>query len=964
MNAGKVNYLLSLAFIFKRKNLKHSFSNLKRVLLSLFILFIYSSTAYSDAGTYYNSLSISLPSFIADLENRIRSPYTRISYDTFDETNVANFASRNNGNGTRSVFCVYTGYEYIYTGTFTWGVMSREHTFAHSWMPTFPSTSNDQYSDQYHLFPSHQNNANGRRSNHPFGIVANVTYQFMDGKVGTNTAGQIVYEPRDSHKGDVARALYYMMVRYDGTSGNTWNFQSLNNSTLPSLSESPQDTTILKMWNLQDPPDKWEVDRNNYIQSIQQNRNPFVDHPEYASYIRFYNLSKLNPVYSSEPTNYLTSFSSSSNGTGISLNWNDAAGAQLPSGYLIIAYSKNNYFLPIDGSVYANDSILSDGYAVMNIPFADANSFSFNNLSSNTTYYFSVFSYNGTGSLINYKIDGTFPQTNAVSTNVYAAEPANHATGFSAGNISTNSMQISWTDALPGSQVPSGYLILANNSNSFTAPSDGVQYSNDTNLSDGSAAVNIGYASPDNFTFSNLFTNTNYFFRIYSYNGAGSLVNYKTDGSVPSVTASTQGSSQGAGSVLLDNFNRSNSSSLGSTLPPEVISWQETETVNPTSVLLSSTRSKLGSTTAGREFAHVNIGSVNGYPSQYSSISGQLIWAINLKQTRADPSGFDANNYGVAFILGKTSNDITTGNGYAVVLGQSGSTDAVRLAKFTGGINTNAKFTNIISNGDYANQYLSIKVVYESAGKIWSLYVDSSSAGFPQSDPRNTVNQTGSAADSTYTSSTLSYLGTLWNHATGANDSLIFDDIYVPAVLSTVLNITAIAEGYYDTSSDRLNIRDTMTAYLRNSLSPYALIDSAKSVIDSNTFTGVFDFGNTVSGSYYIEIKSRNTIETWSKVPVAVTSGIVNNYNFTTSFDMAYGNNLTPLNGNFCIYSGDVNQDGIVDLTDLLQIYNDAGNFISGYQITDVNGDRVVDLTDLIVTYNNSAGFVSKVVPN
>src|SRR4029078_8822365 len=120
-------------------------------------------------------------SFVTDLENRIRIPYNRISYDDFDETNIANFASHDNGNGTRSVICVYSSYEYIYTPPFTWSTMSREHTFCFSWMPTFPSTSNDQYSDQYHLFPTHQNNANNRRSNHPLGVVVNVTYQFMDG---------------------------------------------------------------------------------------------------------------------------------------------------------------------------------------------------------------------------------------------------------------------------------------------------------------------------------------------------------------------------------------------------------------------------------------------------------------------------------------------------------------------------------------------------------------------------------------------------------------------------------------------------------------------------------------------------------------------------------------------------------------------------------------------------------------
>ena len=163
-------------------------TSINKYFVSAYLIFTFFSTTllFSDAGTYYNTISTASPTFVTDLEGRIRSPYTRISYDSFDETNIANYASINNGNGTRSVFCVYTGYEYIYSGVFSWGTMSREHTFAHSWMPTYPSTSVDQYSDQYHLFPTHQNNANGRRSNHPFGIVINITYQFLNGKVGTN----------------------------------------------------------------------------------------------------------------------------------------------------------------------------------------------------------------------------------------------------------------------------------------------------------------------------------------------------------------------------------------------------------------------------------------------------------------------------------------------------------------------------------------------------------------------------------------------------------------------------------------------------------------------------------------------------------------------------------------------------------------------------------------------------------
>ncbi|MEO8664229.1 MAG: endonuclease [Ignavibacteria bacterium] len=934
-----------------------NFSTNCRIGLLILFSFLISNEIYSQ---YYDLISTSAPTFVTDLESRIRSPYTRISYDNFDETNIANFASINNGNGTRSVFCVYSGYEYIYTGTFTWGTMSREHTWAHSWAPTYPSTSTDQYSDQYHLFPTNQDNANVRRSNHPLGIVTNVTFQFLEGKVGTNANGDIVYEPRDRHKGDAARALLYMSVRYDGIGGNSWTFDWLNNTRLPSLSEGPQDINILISWHNQDPPDKWEVDRNNYIQSIQQNRNPFVDHPEYVNYINFNNLTKLNPSYSVEPTNYVTAFSSSAVSSSIQVNWNDAVGAQLPSGYLLIAYNRNSYYLPIDGAVYANDTVLSDGFAVVNIPYANANTYTFSNLVSNTSYYFTIFSYNGTGSLTNYKIDGALPQSNSTISGSLAAEPSNYITNLATSNITSSSIRLNWTDAVPGVQAPSGYLVSANNTGSFITPSDGTVYINDTTLSDGSAIFNINYAAADELTFNNLFSNIGYYFRVYSYNGSGSQINYKTDGIIPEVYAITSGSPISVSSILLDNFNRTNSTSLGTTLPPQVVTWQETETVSPSSIILSANKSKLASTTSGREFAHVNLGSVIGYPSVFSNSAGQLIWAFNIRQTRLDPSGFDNNNYGTAFILGKTSTDLTTGNGYAVVLGNSGSTDAVRLARFTNGINANSRFTNIIAAGDYSNQYLSIKVIYDRTGNVWSLFVDSSSAGFPQTDPRNTATQSGTSPDSSYTSASLPFLGVLWNHASGASDSLIFDDVYVPSG-STSLNLTSVIEGFYD--GVKLGIRDTATVYLRNSGTPFAVVDSSKAVIDSLTFTGSFVFNNTVTGNYYIEMKSRNGIETWSKLPQSITAGTSNSYDFTASIDKAFGNNLILKNGKYCIYSGDPNQDGAINLTDIISIFNSANSFATGYIATDLNGDRSVNLTDILFAFNNSLNFIVKAVP-
>lgn len=933
-----------------------------RLLTALTFICIFSPKVFPQAGSYYDSISTSAPTFITDLENRIRSPYTRIPYDDFDETNIANFASINNGNGTRSVFCVYTGYEYIYSGVFTWTVLSREHTWAVSWMPNSSSMSH-QYSDQYHLFPTHNTNANGRRSNHPLGVVVNVTYQFLEGKVGTNANGEIVYEPRDIHKGDAARALFYMSVRYDDIGGFNWDFNWLNNTMLPSLSEAPQHINVLMDWNRQDPPDKWEVDRNNYIQSIQQNRNPFVDHPEYLSFIEFTNLTKLNPVYAVEPANYVTNFTSVVDENSIQLNWNDATGGQLPSGYLLMAFNKNNYFIPVDGSVYSNDTVLSDGYSLINIPYAAANTYSFNNLMQNNSYYFTLYSYNGSGSQINYKIDGTLPQTNSTIISGLAEEPSNYVTNFASGNITSSSIQLNWTDAVPGAQIPSGYLISANNDNSFIAPSDGVVYADDINLADGNAVVNISYTAADNFLFTSLFSNTNYYFKIYSYNGTGVQINYKTNDTVPFLNEVTSGSAPNVSSVLLDNFNRANNNVLGNTLLPGNLQWQETETISPASISINSNQIKQSSTTSGREFAHVNVAGVKGYPVQLSSSASELTWAFNMRQTRLDPSGFDNSNYGIAFVIGKTNSDVVSGNGYAVVLGQSGSTNTIRLSKFTNGMNANSKFANVISNGNYANQFLSIKVTYDPDGNNWSLFVDSSPSDFPQSDPRNTSTQVGTATDNSYTSSQLTHVGALWNHATGASDFAVFDEIYIPGNAPATVSVAAIPEGYFENGANKLNKRDTLTAYLRNSSSPFQIVDSAKSVIDSLTFTGTFIYNNTPAGNYYIALFHRNSLETWSRLPQPITSGASAAYDFTASIDKAYGNNLILKNGKYCIFSGDVNTDGTIDVSDLGLIDNDASNFISGYVDTDVNGDNFVDVSDLTIADNNVINFISKITP-
>jgi len=250
-------------------------------------------------GTYFSAINPANATLVADLQNRVRSPYTKVSYDLFDETMVTEFASREAPGGQRSLMCIYSGQSQNYSGTFAWTpntIFSREHTWCVSWMPSGGGTSLNEYADQHHLFPVNQNNANAVRSNHPLGEVVTPISTYLQGTYGLDAAGNTVYEPREIHKGDAARSLLYMSLRYNGVSGFNWTFNNLNNVILPGLSEDPQDLATLLTWHATDAPDAYEIARNDYIQSKQQNRNPFIDHPDWVSYINFNTLTYQTPA--------------------------------------------------------------------------------------------------------------------------------------------------------------------------------------------------------------------------------------------------------------------------------------------------------------------------------------------------------------------------------------------------------------------------------------------------------------------------------------------------------------------------------------------------------------------------------------------------------------------------------------------------------------------------------------------
>ncbi len=237
-------------------------------------------------GNYYNGIDHSSSTFLTSLSALI-NPHTVISYTNYKSTVMAQFEVRDTTLGRSYVVCSYTGERKVFDDPFDWTTVgySREHTYSHSWMPTYPADGNPakpEYSDQHNLYPVNQNQANSPRSNLPMNeITGNVVFNYMNGSVGYN-GSQLVYEPRDEQKGNAARAMFYMATAYNGISGNNWQ--------LP----TNQDQAVLKTWHNADAPDNYEIARNEYIFSQQGNRNPYIDSVQFSCFVNFSNMSYIS----------------------------------------------------------------------------------------------------------------------------------------------------------------------------------------------------------------------------------------------------------------------------------------------------------------------------------------------------------------------------------------------------------------------------------------------------------------------------------------------------------------------------------------------------------------------------------------------------------------------------------------------------------------------------------------------
>lgn len=198
--------------------------------------------------------------------------------------------------------------------------------------------------------------------------------------------------------------------------------------------------------------------------------------------------------------------------------------------------------------------------------------------------------------------------------------------------------------------------------------------------------------------------------------------------------------------------------------------------------------------------------------------------------------------------------------------------------------------------------------------------------------------------------------------------------IAVQADCNSIINLKLYIEGYYDIGTNNMkSVRlnqgaststtdvETITLELHHAVN-FGLLEATTATLQTDG-SAIGAFTNTPNGSYYIAVKGRNVIKTWSALPQSIGSSPLM-YDFTGSASKAYGDNMAEVEtGVWAFYSGDVNQDGNIDTIDYPILEFDFNNFLSGDYLTDLNGDGNVDTIDYPLFEYNSNNFVSELKP-
>lgn len=252
------------------------------MMLAIMLAMFIGATATIPAG-YYSSLDGKSGQALKNAIHELALRHTVLSYyslwNYFPETDC--YPDNKN-----KVWDMYSNRNYYFTNTYG---MNREHSLPKSWWAASGANENTDlypsYTDIMHLYPADAE-ANSAKLNWPLGEVSRIDYDNGVTKVGSPKIGQgggasEVFEPDDRYKGDFARTYFYMACTYQHYH---WRYTyQLTNDNWKSLND--WSIEMLCRWARTDAVSDKEVDRNDAVQRIQNNRNPFIDIPELFEYI-------------------------------------------------------------------------------------------------------------------------------------------------------------------------------------------------------------------------------------------------------------------------------------------------------------------------------------------------------------------------------------------------------------------------------------------------------------------------------------------------------------------------------------------------------------------------------------------------------------------------------------------------------------------------------------------------------
>lgn len=253
----------------------------KNSLLLFLSIFTLVAQGAVPTGYYYYARGKNKAALKTTLKN-ISTPMKLLYYGSGEGYTWQGFYNTDR-NSDNTVKDMYSGVARSYNGYNSVAEMAIEHSFPKSWWGGY---ENMAFKDLFHLYPADAS-TNSNKNNLPLGVASSDIF-FNNGvsKIGTNSFGTVYsgncFEPADEYKGDFARSYLYISTIYENME-NLWQSPMLTNTTYPVW--QPWAIDLLLKWSSEDPVSNKERDRNDAIYAIQNNRNPFIDHPELAEYI-------------------------------------------------------------------------------------------------------------------------------------------------------------------------------------------------------------------------------------------------------------------------------------------------------------------------------------------------------------------------------------------------------------------------------------------------------------------------------------------------------------------------------------------------------------------------------------------------------------------------------------------------------------------------------------------------------